>query len=424
VVVDFASYPAGTEILLQNSAGAPFPNGPVDETKVMKFRVQSQTGDTDPLPASLRAIERLDPATSVMTRDFRLKQSGTDGCGRATWEINNLRWHDITEYPELDTTEIWRFVNDSGVSHPMHMHLVMFQVLDRDTFTKDPNGAIIPGGDPQPPPPEEDGWKDTVMVAPNEMVRVIAHFENYKGLFAYHCHILEHEEHEMMRQFHTVKCGDHEVDAPAETCDDGGTDPYDGCSGRCRIEEFVTLAGPADGGGSVQIGVAGETVTVPTMPGQTAADLAAALAAAINADPELAAMGVVATALGEEVMVEGGDITSFAASDAGVSAPLTLHVQPQGLWWSSGTGTSCDVVRGSLDQALAAGWNFAGPGVTLGCLADNMTTTHEALAGDPAPGQGFWYLVRSQPGGTYDTGSPSQTGSRDSGIAGSGNGCP
>ncbi len=425
VVVDFAGYANGTEILLQNSAGAPHPNGTVDETKVMKFRVGSQTGDTDPLPATLRSIQRIDPATAVRSRDFRLKQSGTDGCGRQTWEINGLKFDDITEYPELDTTEIWRFVNDSGVSHPMHMHLVMFQVLDRDTFTKDPNGAIIPGGHPQPPPPEENGWKDTVMVAPGEMVRVIAHFDDYKGRFPYHCHILEHEEHEMMRQFQTVLCGDGELDAPAEACDDGGKASFDGCSSRCRPEEFVALWGMAAGGSVVQVVISGRTVTVPTVAGQSAEALATALAAQINADSTLAAMGVSATAVGGQIVVEGGDVTSFQTPDAGLETPLSLQYQPSGLWWSSvGSGSTYDVVYGSLNQAVAGGWDFSSGSITLGCMANNQWGTWLSPGGSLSPGEGVWYLIRSQPGGTYDTGSVSQAGSRDVEVAESGHDCP
>jgi spore coat protein A len=109
----------------------------------------------------------------------------------------------VTELPELDTTEVWSFVNRSGVTHPMHMHLVFFQVLDRQSFDE-VGGLVVPIGSPVPPPAREVGWKDTVRVGPNEIVRVIARFEDYEGLFPYHCHILEHEDHEMMREFHVV----------------------------------------------------------------------------------------------------------------------------------------------------------------------------------------------------------------------------
>jgi hypothetical protein len=101
----------------------------------------------------------------------------------------------------------------------MHMHLVMFQVLDRQAF-EILNGNVVPIGSPVAPPPHEAGWKDTVQVGPNEIVRVIAHFENYAGRFPYHCHILEHEDHEMMRQFETV--------ASVAACQDGIDNDGDG----------------------------------------------------------------------------------------------------------------------------------------------------------------------------------------------------
>jgi len=205
VVVNFAGLAAGEEVLLVNSAGAPFPNGPVDLSDVMKFRVTAPAGDTDPLPSALRPVEPIDPATAAVTRDFVLKRSGVDSCGRQSWMINDKGWDDeITEFPVLGTTEIWRFINDSGVSHPMHMHLVAFQVLDREGFSTGPNNETVPDGNPQPPPAEERGWKDTAMVAPNQILRVIARFEDYEGTYPYHCHILEHEDNDMMRKFQVL----------------------------------------------------------------------------------------------------------------------------------------------------------------------------------------------------------------------------
>ena len=201
VVINFAGLATNAEVLLENTAPAPFPNGVVDLTEVMKFKVTAAAGDTDPLPATLRTVAPIDPGTAVVTRDLVLKRDGLDACSRQAWLINGLGWNDITEHPVLGTTEIWRFINDSGVSHPMHMHLVAFQVLDRDGFTRGPGGEIIPDGNPQLPPAEERGWKDTAMVAPNQILRVIARFEDYTGNYPYHCHILSHEDNEMMRQF-------------------------------------------------------------------------------------------------------------------------------------------------------------------------------------------------------------------------------
>jgi len=77
-------------------------------------------------------------------------------------------------------------------------------VLDREGFSTGPGGEIVPDGNPQAPPAEEQGWKDTAMVAPNQILRVIARFDDYTGKYAYHCHILEQEDNEIMRQFEVV----------------------------------------------------------------------------------------------------------------------------------------------------------------------------------------------------------------------------
>ncbi|MHC4975660.1 MAG: multicopper oxidase domain-containing protein [Planctomycetota bacterium] len=201
VIIDFESYPPGTEIELLNSAPSHYPGTPgvgvVPE--VMKFIVQDAPGHTDAIPASLRAVPPIPESESVMTRDFVLRFDP----GLGEWLINGLAWHDITEEPVLGTTEIWRFINRSAMSHPMHMHLVFFQGLDRQDF--DVVGeTIVPVGSPVPVLPEESGWKDTIQVPPNQIVRVIARFTDYAGQFAYHCHILEHEDHEMMRQFRAL----------------------------------------------------------------------------------------------------------------------------------------------------------------------------------------------------------------------------
>ncbi len=250
VLVDFSGLAAGTEVLLTNSAPAPFPGtegvGVVPE--VMQFRVTADAGHDGAIPTTLRATEALDEADAVIERDFELRRDGGDECGQRAWLINGLGWDDITEYPELGTTEIWRFINRSGVSHPMHMHLVFFQVLDRQAFEQ-VGGEVMPIGEPEPPQPWEAGWKDTVTVGPNEIVRVIARFEDYVGPFPYHCHILEHEDHEMMRQFVTeTECGDGARGLPVEECDDGNTVDGDGCSASCTLEGDVDGGIPEDGG--------------------------------------------------------------------------------------------------------------------------------------------------------------------------------
>ncbi len=201
VIVDFSGLPIGTEVFMTNSAAAPFPNGMAqnDVPEVMKFIVTNQVGHTDPVPVSLRPIVPLVEADAVSEREFVLQRE-TEACAGNRWLINGLRWDDITEYPELETTEVWSFINRSGISHPMHMHLVFFQVLDRQAFNV-VMGQVVPFGPIMPPEPDEIGWKDTVKANPMEITRVIARFEDFTGKFAYHCHILEHEDHEMMRQY-------------------------------------------------------------------------------------------------------------------------------------------------------------------------------------------------------------------------------
>jgi spore coat protein A len=304
VIVDFAGLPAGTEVVLANSAPAPFPGTPGIGVlpEVMKFVVSSTAGHTAPVPATLRAPEVLDEFDSIRSRDFTLQKSG-DACG-GIWKINDLTWDDITEYPQLGTTEVWRFINPSTVTHPMHMHLVFFQVLDR---------VPIGGGAPVPPDPNEVGWKDTVRADPGMITRVIARFEDYSGKFAYHCHILEHEDHEMMRQFWSV----------------------DGIG--------VTMSGTV----------------------------------------------------------------------------LSWTAQPGALGY--------DVVRGDLGELRASGGNFALSTVTDRCMASFTGGTTMNDATPLAPGEGFWYLVRSNEGAgnaTYDSGSPFQVDYRDDEIALSGNDCP
>jgi FtsP/CotA-like multicopper oxidase with cupredoxin domain len=208
VVMDFAPYTSGTQIVLTNSAPAPFPGTAGTEVlpNVMKFIVTNVAGHTAPLPGALRPFEHLNESNAVKHREFVLKK-GSDPCTGSKWLINDLGWHDITEFPILGTTEVWSFINRSGVSHPMHLHLVLMQVLDRQPFIFT-NNMVVTNGPRVAVAANENGWKDTVACPPNEITRVITRFDGFAGRYPYHCHIIEHEDHEMMRQF--------EVVAPAE----------------------------------------------------------------------------------------------------------------------------------------------------------------------------------------------------------------
>ena len=249
IVIDFAY--AGPEETLDNSARAPFPNGGegVALTSLMKFIVKDTPGYTEPVPVKLsNSFTPLD-TTNVLERELVLDRAANeDACGHVMWMINDKHWHEITEHPHLGTTEIWRFVNRSRLTHPMHMHLLFFQVLDRQAFTLDDTGAITLSGPRQAPQRGERGWKDTVQVGPLEIVRVAARFEDFEGRYPYHCHLLEHEDHGMMRQFETkAVCGDAALAKGFEECDDGNERNGDGCDSACKLERSGDAGRRADG---------------------------------------------------------------------------------------------------------------------------------------------------------------------------------
>ena len=122
-----------------------------------------------------------------------------------------LRWADaITDAPLLNTTETWELWNFTVDAHPIHIHLVAVDVLNREPF--DPlTGALI--GPPRVPEVTERGLKDTVIAYPGEVTRVRALFD-IAGLYVWHCHILSHEDNEMMRPF-CVKSNPNQTTCPA-----------------------------------------------------------------------------------------------------------------------------------------------------------------------------------------------------------------
>ncbi len=221
VVVDFGSLPAGSEVLLVNSAPAPYPGAPGVGVvpNVMKFIVGAQLGFTGEISQSLTNVPPIPTATAARERTFELRLMQGEQCSQGQmWTINGLGWEDITETVRLGSVEIWSFVNLSPIMHPMHLHLVSFQVLDRQDIEV-VEGEVIPVGPRVPPPPEESGWKDTVRTYPMQITRVIARFNGFTGVYPYHCHLLEHEDHEMMRQFRVTCAADWNLDLAANSAD-------------------------------------------------------------------------------------------------------------------------------------------------------------------------------------------------------------
>jgi spore coat protein A len=113
-----------------------------------------------------------------------------DEFGRLMLLFDDKEWMDpATETPLLSSVEIWELVNLTPGIHPIHVHLVNFRVLDR----YDQNGNLVA------PLPADFGLKDTVLVGPGETVRIIMKFHPFSGDYVWHCHRLEHEDHDMMR---------------------------------------------------------------------------------------------------------------------------------------------------------------------------------------------------------------------------------
>ncbi|GGD23068.1 spore coat protein A [Pontibacillus salipaludis] len=211
VIIDFSNG-FQQSIVMENNPEPPFPPGdPNPEGPVMEFRVNKPLTcpDTSSIPAHLAAIPKL--LTYQKNRNLLLNMR-PDPYGREIHLLDNRVWADsVSEIPSLGNTEIWTLINISNATHPIHLHLVQFQIVDRQPFDADiykKDGRIVPTGPRTLPDLNERGWKDTVRANPHEITRIIMTFGPYPGLFVWHCHILEHEDYEMMRPYYIVGHGD------------------------------------------------------------------------------------------------------------------------------------------------------------------------------------------------------------------------
>lgn len=247
VIVDFRQV-RGTRLRLVNSAGSPFdgslPDVPLGEPdpahrlpypEVMEFRVGTRRVDDSfvlprrlstirslPEPPSRRLIGLVEEEDGILTNHELVQIAPdevvaseplveiTDAQGVTTrYRTVAVHFEDATNWiVPYGATEAWHFLNLSVDSHPMHIHLVHFQILARDQY--DISGFDVETGATRHPiafdrcgeiADNERGWKDTVRVDPGEMVTVGATFDGYTGRYVYHCHILEHEDRDMMRPF-------------------------------------------------------------------------------------------------------------------------------------------------------------------------------------------------------------------------------
>jgi FtsP/CotA-like multicopper oxidase with cupredoxin domain len=260
ILIDFSRVPAGAKIILQNTANQPFPGGdPIDPNttgQVMRFEVRQTPAVHPPaLPAQLITIPTLVETEGIGNpKLFTLNEQESDAGEPVAVLLDGQHFDaDITEVPKVGTTEAWYFQNLSEDAHPIHVHLVEFQLEDRQSidverfkaYWESLNGSTLPldhptvranvetpvfdpatgtvhdflTGPSEPPSPQESGWKDTFVAPPGKVTRVVIRFapqytreadlvpgfnpfpfDSAAGPgYVWHCHILDHEDNDMMR---------------------------------------------------------------------------------------------------------------------------------------------------------------------------------------------------------------------------------
>jgi FtsP/CotA-like multicopper oxidase with cupredoxin domain len=267
ILIDFSDLDPGTELTFWNNAAAPFNGAFADPStagtadlegllpypEVLRFRVvDGRRGDRRPPAVLATDFKRADPRQlkGCVTRAIALVEQESSNEGEPSmltmrelaqyeatdepaitlveaisgqkdqisrWRTVATRFEDKTNFfPMLGDREIWRLINLTRDTHPIHVHLESFQVLRRQPAVVEiPDGGItdtgtsatvrigqkVDDGVPHALDDNELGLKDTVRVNPNEVVDILVRFKAFAGRYMYHCHILEHEDHDMMRPF-------------------------------------------------------------------------------------------------------------------------------------------------------------------------------------------------------------------------------
>ncbi|MGD0506676.1 MAG: multicopper oxidase [Terriglobales bacterium] len=221
IVIDFSEH-KGASLAMTNDAPAPYARGgEIVPSEVMLFKVTKPLSgtDTSSVPETLVPFSPLNAAQAVRERTLALVEMDRPSDGYTMIGLlDKKHWDDpISEDPKAGSTEIWSFANTTGDVHPMHIHLVQFQVLNRQTFdvkTYATTGKLVFTGIPMPPESNErPAWKDTIKTYSGYVTRVIARFDLPAGVvpkpgeefrYVWHCHVLEHEDNEMMRPYKIV----------------------------------------------------------------------------------------------------------------------------------------------------------------------------------------------------------------------------
>jgi FtsP/CotA-like multicopper oxidase with cupredoxin domain len=226
LIVDFTRVPTGDYVLRNVGPDEPFGGGlpdqdfdsadPATTGQVLQFKVVAAMAADPTTPPQFLRLPPITPLPAeVRTRPLALIEMMSnlhDGPSEAmlgTVEgglTMHKMWMDpVTENPAVGDTEVWEFYNTTADAHPIHVHEVVFEVVSRqalvlDPVTGEPVQPLVLDGAPRSPEPWESGFKDTVTAYPGEVTRIRAQFNN-PGQFVWHCHIVEHEDNEMMRPF-------------------------------------------------------------------------------------------------------------------------------------------------------------------------------------------------------------------------------
>ena len=195
--IDFSDYELNTDLALVDISTG-------QELNIMTFSIDEASNVTQEQPTLLRTIEKLDVTQASNQNNPRVFEfsmaQGLPRINRRVFEMTEVASDEIVQ---LGDTEIWEFRNNASSNgmmmatpHPVHLHGRQFQVLERSIEPRlERQSESITAGY------LDYGWKDTIILLPGETARVAVQFDEYPGLFIYHCHILEHEDLGMMRNY-------------------------------------------------------------------------------------------------------------------------------------------------------------------------------------------------------------------------------
>jgi FtsP/CotA-like multicopper oxidase with cupredoxin domain len=244
VLIDFSNIPVGTKIVLQNTARVPQPIGPLPDPNtdgtVMQFTVVNSVS-VPPKVVPNDLGQQVPPLTPDRPTRRLIQNVEADDQGRVLQaELDGQLFHELTtELPTIGSTEDWQFINLTPLDHNKHVHLIQFQLIDRTPFDRPaylaawtaangnppfdhPTLKLDPApfftGPPEAPHPEDNGWKDTIFTPVDHVTRIRIRWAiqspapgNLVGIntfpinplfgigFVWHCHLVEHEDNEMMR---------------------------------------------------------------------------------------------------------------------------------------------------------------------------------------------------------------------------------